>query len=125
MMAHNVETNPGPPESITECLEFLVSTKREFDEDDVRLLGRLLLSFKWCSKLTAGFRRRLGMKAKQGGGPCRSWKKNVRRYHAGPGRGKRGLKCKINTNFFLDKGFPKEGGSDVWEKFPNNIVFSV
>ena len=28
--------------------------------------------------------------------------------------------------FFLDKGFPKGGGgggSDVWEKFPNNIVF--
>ena len=27
---------------------------------------------------------------------------------------------------FLDKGFPKGGGgegSDVWEKFPNNIVF--
>ena len=26
----------------------------------------------------------------------------------------------------LDKGFPKGGGgggSDVWEKFPNNIVF--
>ena len=26
----------------------------------------------------------------------------------------------------MDKGFPKEGGgggSDVWEKFPNNIVF--
>ena len=37
------------------------------------------------------------------------------------------LKCKINTNFFLDKGFPKGGvgggGADVWEKFPNNIVF--
>ena len=97
MMVHDVETNPGPPQSITECLEFLVSTKREFDEDDVRLLGRLLLSFKWCSELTVGFRRRLGMKAKQGGGPCRSWKKNVRRYHAGPGRGKKGLKCKINT----------------------------
>ena len=23
----------------------------------------------------------------------------------------------------MDKGFPKGGGSDVWEKFPNNIVF--
>ena len=36
----------------------------------------------------------------------------------------KGIKCKINTNFFLDKGFPKGGvGSDVWEKFPNNDVF--
>ena len=29
-------------------------------------------------------------------------------------------------HIFLDKGFPKGGGggwSDVWEKFPNNIVF--
>ena len=92
MMVHDVETNPGPPKSITECLEFLVSTKREFDEDDVRLLGRLLLSFQWCSELTAGFRKRLGMKAKQGGGPGRSWKKNVRKYHGGPGRGKKGAK---------------------------------
>ena len=23
----------------------------------------------------------------------------------------------------MDKGFPKGGGSDVWEKFPNNPVF--
>ena len=90
MMVHDIETNPGP-QSITECLEFLVSTKREFDEDDVRLLGRLLLSFKWCSELTAGFRKRLGMKAKQGG-PGRSWKKNLRKFHAGPGRGKKGAK---------------------------------
>ena len=28
------------------------------------------------------------------------------------------LKCKINN-----KGFPKGGGSNVWEKFPNNLVF--
>ena len=38
----------------------------------------------------------------------------------------KGIKCKINTNFFLDKGFPKGGrggGSDVWENFPNNFVF--
>ena len=38
-----------------------------------------------------------------------------------------GLKCKINTkNFFWIRGSQKGGvggGSDVWEKFPNNIVF--
>ena len=31
-----------------------------------------------------------------------------------------------HSNFFLDKGFPKGGGgggSDIWEKFPNNVVF--
>ena len=26
---------------------------------------------------------------------------------------------------FLNEGFPKEGGSDVWEKFPNNPVKKV
>ena len=36
----------------------------------------------------------------------------------------KGLKCKINTNFlFWIRGSQKGGGSDVWEKFPNNVVF--
>ena len=39
----------------------------------------------------------------------------------------KGLKCKINENFFSsNKGFPKGGGGGVgsatWEKFPNNTV---
>ena len=37
-----------------------------------------------------------------------------------------GQKCKINDNFFPNKGFPKGGdgggGSATWEKFPNNTV---
>ena len=34
------------------------------------------------------------------------------------------LKCKINTKKFLwIRGSQKGGGPDVWEKFPNNIVF--
>ena len=36
-----------------------------------------------------------------------------------------GLKCKINHKKLSTKGFPKEGGgSDIWEKFPKNTVFS-
>ena len=40
----------------------------------------------------------------------------------------KGIKCKINTKIFLDKGFPKGGGgggggAGGWEKFPNNVVF--
>ena len=31
----------------------------------------------------------------------------------------KGLKCKINDNFFSNKG----GGSTTWEKFPNNTAF--
>ena len=35
-----------------------------------------------------------------------------------------GNKCKISIkNFFWIRGSQKGGGSDVWEKFPNNIVF--
>ena len=33
-----------------------------------------------------------------------------------------GLKCKINPKNFSTKGFPKGGGSAIWEKFPKNTV---
>ena len=33
------------------------------------------------------------------------------------------LKCKINHKKFSTKGFPKGGGSAIWEKFPKNAVF--